>query len=299
MRARACLVLGAMLRTARALTTPTRAASAAPSAAPAAFLRTREGIPDGLCAVYKPPDWTSANVVAKVRATLEKAIKIPGQKKTKVKVGHGGTLDPAARGVLVLGVGKGCRQLEAYLAGGKEYRAVAKLGEATDTLDGEGEVTETAAWDHVTPATLEAALPDFTGEIWQVPPMYSALRRNGTRLYELARSGIEVERERRQVRVPRLALDDAGVGDHPGPLALPLFGLDLECSGGTYVRTLIDDLARHEGVGTVAHMVELERTRQGPFALGDCLDSEQWADFDAVCQHVVDSSGIVGDDADG
>ena len=121
--------------------------------------------------------------------------------------------------------------------------------------------------------------------------MYSALHHEGKRLYELAREGIEVERESRPVTISRLALDDRGVGAVAGPLGLPHFGLDVECSGGTYIRTLISDLARHEAVKSVAHMVELERTKQGPFELGDCLHEADW-DFDAICQHLVDSAAI-------
>ena len=258
---------------------------------PTPFERTKAGIPHGVCAVYKPPGWSSANVVAKLRGVLERAIKIPGQKKFKVKVGHGGTLDPLARGVLVVGVGHGCREMQGYLKGAKRYRAVAELGKETDTLDAEGAVVEEASFDHVTLDALEAALPAFTGDIRQTPPMYSALHHEGKRLYELAREGIEVARESRPVTISRLALDDAGVGAVAGPLGLPRFGLDVECSGGTYIRTLISDLARHEAVKSVAHMVELERTKQGPFELGDCLHEADW-DFDAICQHLVDSAAI-------
>lgn len=256
-----------------------------------AFPRTKEGIPHGVCAVYKPQGWSSANVVAKVRATLERAIKIPGQKKLKVKVGHGGTLDPLARGVLVIGVGKGCQLMQGYLKGDKRYRAVALLGTATDTLDSEGETVLTKGWEHVTHSTLEAALPAFTGEIRQVPPMFSALRKNGTRLYDLARQGIEVERESRAVTISSLSLDDTGLGDSPGPLELPKFGLDVKCGGGTYIRTLIDDLAKHEAVDSAAHMIELERTQQGPFTLEHCLHEGDW-DFDTICRHVLESRAI-------
>ena len=262
--------------------------------APQTFERTKEAIPDGVCCVYKPPGWTSSNVVSKIRGTLERAIRIKGQKRTKVKVGHGGTLDPNARGCLVIGVGTGCRMMQSYLKGGKEYFAVGKLGEATDTLDSEGNVTLTQPYDDSTLNRMEALLPKFTGDIFQIPPMFSALHKDGKRLYELARQGVEVEREARQVSVKRLRLvTDRGGGAHEAPLSLPFFGLDVECSGGTYIRTLIDDLARE--AGSCAHMVELERTRQGPFALEHCLSEEAWGDFDAVCAHVEASRAIVED----
>ena len=123
----------------------TRGVSRYVATEPQIFERTREAIPDGVCCVYKPPGWTSSDVVGKIRGTLERAIRQKGEKRKKVKVGHGGTLDPNARGCLVIGVGTGCRMMQDYLKGGKEYVAVGKLGEATNTLDGEGNVTETAA----------------------------------------------------------------------------------------------------------------------------------------------------------
>jgi len=269
----------------------TRGVSRYVATEPQIFERTREAIPDGVCCVYKPPGWTSSDVVGKIRGTLERAIRQKGEKRKKVKVGHGGTLDPNARGCLVIGVGTGCRMMQDYLKGGKEYFAVGKLGEATNTLDGEGNVTQTAAWDAATLSRVEALLPQFTGDILQIPPMFSALHKDGQRLHVLARQGIEVERDARPVSVARLQLmAHRGVGDMVAPLALPFFGLDVECGGGTYVRTLIDDLGR--GAGSCAHMVELERTRQGPFALEHCLGAEAWDDFDAVCAHVLASQWI-------
>ena len=132
------------------------------------FERTKEAIPDGVCCVYKPPGWTSSNVVSKIRGTLERAIRIKGEKRKKVKVGHGGTLDPNARGCLVIGVGTGCRLMQSYLKGGKEYFAVGKLGEATDTLDSEGNVTSTRPYDDSTLQRMEALLPEFTGDVLQI-----------------------------------------------------------------------------------------------------------------------------------
>lgn len=294
----------------------TRGVSRYVATEPQIFERTREAIPDGVCCVYKPPGWTSSDVVGKIRGTLERAIRQKGEKRKKVKVGHGGTLDPNARGCLVIGVGTGCRMMQDYLKGGKEYFAVGKLGEATNTLDGEGNVTQMAAWDAATLSRVEALLPQFTGDILQIPPMFSALHKDGHRLHVaqrrpascaaatawgadashtraqvLARQGIEVERDARPVSVARLQLmAHRGVGDMVAPLALPFFGLDVECGGGTYVRTLIDDLGR--GAGSCAHMVELERTRQGPFALEHCLGAKAWDDFDAVCAHVLASQWI-------
>ena len=147
-------------------------------------------VPDGVLAVYKPQGWSSADVVGRVRWILQTTLRDRLGEKRKVKVGHGGTLDPLATGVLVLGIGKGCRDLESYLRGFKRYRALGLLGSETTTLDSEGEPVEgelgSAEWSHVGhDSHLSAALPSFVGDpIWQVPPMFSALSRNGTRLYD-------------------------------------------------------------------------------------------------------------------
>jgi len=272
-------------------------------------------IPSGLLAVYKPRGFTSSDAVAKVRSVLQRHMREAVGRRVKVKVGHGGTLDPLATGVLVLGVGGGCKQLTDYLSGSKRYRALGRLGAETETLDTEGKVVEECPADHVTPEALLGALPDFRGDIEQVPPMFSALHKDGKRLYELARQGITVERESRPVTIHHLdllqgptewaaALPTAagtarvghGLGDDdicapvpfsdPGAaLALPDFALDVECSGGTYIRSLISDLARHHSVQSCAHMTLLERTKQGPFTLDHCLPLSQWT-FDGICTHV-------------
>lgn len=274
-------------------------------------------VPDGLVAVYKPQTWTSADVVAKVRSTLQRELRHRTGGRVKVKVGHGGTLDPLATGVLVLGIGKGCRQLTDYLAGAKRYRAVGKLGMKTDTLDSLGVAVAEKPWDHVTDAQLSDALEAFRGEILQMPPMFSAKRKDGKRLYDLAREGKVVEREARAVTVTSLSLlqehDDwlrAGaltrggndgssqvglavnarleVADAPpcppSFMDLPSFALDVECGGGTYIRSIIDDLG--DAVDSCAHMTWLERTRQGPFELDDCLAEAHWS-FEEICAHTV------------
>lgn len=164
-------------------------------------------LPDGVLVVHKPQNWTSFDVVAKVRNTLQDHLRGHGHKFTgrkKLKVGHGGTLDPLATGVLVIGVGKGCRDLTSYLSGAKRYRGVGALGVEMDTLDAEGKATESLPHAHVSHADLERAAVVFRGDIKQVPPMFSALHRDGKRLYELAREGVVVEREARDVRIAAL-----------------------------------------------------------------------------------------------
>lgn len=241
-------------------------------------------VPDGFMVVHKPMNWTSFDVVGRIRSVLEKHLKAQGVTFSKkggrkgLKVGHGGTLDPMATGLLVLGVGGGTRRMAEYLGGSKAYVARAQLGFETDTQDAEGESTRTAAFDHVTQEDLQRAALALTGDIMQRPPIYSALRKDGKRLYDLARSGqiTEEEVERRPVTVHRLdvAAFDAATG---------IFELDVSCSGGTYIRTLITDMARD--VGSAAHMTALERTKHGPFVSDEELERSRRQGVD-VCAGV-------------
>jgi len=230
---------------------------------------------DGILPVYKPKDWTSNDVVLKIKSIISNEVREKTNQKFKIKVGHGGTLDPMATGVLVIGLVKGCKGLESFLKGSKGYLALAVMGEATDTLDSTGKVVAKASTEHVTQVMMEGVLPQFRGDILQVPPMYSALKRDGKKLYELAREGIEVEREARPVHISALELLGQDPFSSPSrPLLLPEFGLSVECGGGTYIRTLIADIA--ERCQSVAHMTALERTKQGPFTLQDCLKKDSW-----------------------
>ncbi len=240
---------------------------------------------NGFVATCKPKDWTSSDVVQKMRGVLEKEARRRAGTKVKVKVGHGGTLDPMATGVLVIGVGTACRDLGDYLKGGKAYRAVGLLGAEYDTMDATGKVTETVDVSHVTPELLAGVLGAFRGNIMQRPPAFSALRKGGKRLYELARQGEVVETEPRPVQIDRLELVPAE--DEAGQvLPWPYFGLEIECQGGTYVRSLISDLAR--AVGARAHMTHLVRTKQGPFLIENCLPFETWkVDPEAIVQALV------------
>lgn len=238
---------------------------------------------NGLFAVYKPRGLTSNDVVTKCKIALNKGMAALTGKRQKIKVGHGGTLDPMAEGVLVLAAGDATKKLAEYLSGSKLYETVGLLGTATDTLDREGKVVETKDAAHVTRELLEASLEHFRGEIWQVPPIYSALKKDGKKLYELARAGVEVEREPRKVTVYRLrAVDHLEGCDQP--IGLPhSFALEVECSGGFYVRSLVDDLARR--LDTRGHIVFLRRARQGPFGLEDCLPAQDWK-FSELVAHI-------------
>jgi tRNA pseudouridine55 synthase len=212
--------------------------------------------PDGLVVVDKEAGWTSHDVVAKSRGLL-------GTR----KVGHAGTLDPDATGVLLLGVGKATKLLRFLSPLGKSYVGVVRFGTETNTLDAAGEVTATydmsgLAFDDV----VRMAAERFTGEVWQIPPMVSARKVDGRRLHELARQGIEVEREARPVTISKLDVEPVA-GD---PLAVILH---VTCTSGTYIRTLAADLGTALGGG--AHLERLRRTAVGPFTLDDAVALEQ------------------------
>lgn len=163
-------------------------------------------IPSGLLALHKPPGISSNAAVQIVKKTLNTPPPVDGvtqkykpRKKGAIKVGHGGTLDPLAEGVLVLGVGDGTRALTSYLSGSKAYIATGVLGTSTDTLDSTGKVASTRPWQHVTHSMLSRLLAEkYVGSFHQIPPMFSALKKDGVALYDMARQGIELEREPRQ-----------------------------------------------------------------------------------------------------
>jgi tRNA pseudouridine55 synthase len=199
----------------------------------------------GLAVVDKEAGWTSHDVVARCR-------RIFGQR----RVGHAGTLDPDATGVLLVGLGRATRLLRFLTALSKTYTTDIVLGAATSTLDASGEVLRTYDMTHVTPEMVRAAAAALTGEIEQVPPMVSAVKVAGRRLHELARQGIEVERKARTVTVYRFDTE-------PDPDRAGVYRAEVQCSSGTYVRVLAEDLGRALGGG--AHLTNLRRTRIGSF----------------------------------
>lgn len=180
------------------------------------------------------------------------------------KVGHGGTLDPEATGVLPILVNEATKLTPYFVDHDKEYLATVRLGVVTDTQDLSGTVLRTSPVPALTAADLEGALGRFVGTIRQVPPMYSALHHGGRRLYELARRGVEVEREAREVLIYSLALE---------AVALPSFTIRVVCGRGTYVRTLCADLG--EALGPGAALERLVRTRVGPYTLEEALPWER------------------------
>ncbi len=212
--------------------------------------------PDGLVIVDKPAEWTSHDVVAKSRGLL-------GTR----KVGHAGTLDPDATGVLLLGVGRATKLLRYLSPLGKSYVGEVVLGTETSTLDAAGEVTATFDMAGTSLDQVQAAAERFRGDISQVPPMVSALKVDGRRLHELAREGIEVERAPRPVTVHEISVE-------PGPPGEPLvFTLSARVSSGTYIRSLAADIGTALGGG--AHLRNLRRTAVGPFPLADAVPLEQ------------------------
>jgi tRNA pseudouridine55 synthase len=203
----------------------------------------------GLLVVDKPQGWTSHDVVARVR-------RLAGQR----SVGHGGTLDPLATGVLPLGLGQATRVLE-YLTGGeKRYAATLLLGAETDTYDADGRCTRTAEWRHISRAALDEALSALRGSILQRPPIYSAIKQNGQTAYARARRGEAVELEPRAVTIYAIEVTR---------FAPPEIALDVTCSAGTYVRSLAFDLGR--ALDSAAHLVALRRTVAGGIALAESL----------------------------
>jgi len=211
----------------------------------------------GIFNVLKPPGMTSHDVVDFMRRLLPK----------RTKVGHAGTLDPAAAGVLVVCVGEATRLTSYIMEGDKAYRAEACLGIATTTLDAEGEVTAAADASGVTESGVRDALAGLVGQQLMQPPMYSAARVGGQRLYDLARKGREVEREPRPVTVYEADL----VCFEPGPRARVL--ADIRCSKGTYVRVLCAQMG--ERLGVEAHMSFLVRTAVGAQQLSDAATLEE------------------------
>lgn len=215
----------------------------------------------GFLVVDKPPGITSNQVVGHVKKATN----------TK-KVGHAGTLDPMATGVLVLALGKVTRLIKYIQDQQKEYVATALFGVATDTLDADGAVLTREPMDF-DEEDIEAIVPRFTGTISQIPPMVSALKRDGRRLYELAREGEIVEREARQVEIHELEILSVGAPPYPE------VEFRVVCGKGTYVRSLADDMA--SVLGGDAHLTALRRIRIGPFGIGDSVTVPDLANWES------------------
>ena len=205
---------------------------------------------DGILLVDKSAGMTSHDVVDLIRRRFD--IK---------KAGHAGTLDPAATGLLVVLIGKATKLSSQFTSGDKEYEAVMTLGRKTDSGDAEGKILSENDCRGITEEKIRDAFRSFEGETEQVPPMFSAIRHKGKRLYELARKGKEVPREPRRIRIEKLVINN---------IALPVIHFIVRCSKGTYIRKLCDDLGDRLGCG--AHLSGLRRVSSGEFNLSDSID---------------------------
>jgi tRNA pseudouridine55 synthase len=215
---------------------------------------------NGVLNVYKEQGFTSHDVVAKLRGIL----------KTK-KIGHTGTLDPDAVGVLPVCIGKATKLCDLITDWGKTYEAVMLLGTTTDTLDISGKIVAQSEVN-VSEVDVLKACNEFIGEYEQIPPMYSALKHNGQKLYELARAGVEVERKPRRIKINSLRVNDINLEDD-----IKTVTITVDCSKGTYIRTLCQDIGEKLGCG--ACMMELIRTRVGDFLIDDTLTLNQIAAY--------------------
>ena len=205
---------------------------------------------DGILIINKPAGLTSHDVVNSVRKKFHMR-----------RVGHAGTLDPLATGVLVILLGHSTKLFKEFQSYDKAYRATLKLGVTTHTADIWGKILEIRPYVHITEEQIKNVLKQFVGEIEQRPPMVSAVKIGGQRLYKLARQGLEVERKPRWIKIHMLSL----MNYHP-----PLVEFYVECSKGTYIRQLADDVGRMLGCG--ACITEIERTKVGPFVIDDAVN---------------------------
>jgi tRNA pseudouridine55 synthase len=210
--------------------------------------------------IDKPLTWTSFDVVNKVRKSLRQALAI-----NKIKVGHAGTLDPLATGLMIICTGKATKQIMQYQGLDKTYEAHLKLGATTPSFDLETEVDQTFPWEHITKELVEQVLPMFTGRQQQLPPLYSAKSVNGKRAYEMARKGKAVDLKPQEIVIHRMEI----LAFNP-----PDLSIHVECSKGTYIRSLARDLgqALHSG----SHLTGLRRIRIGAHHVSDAISLDNF-----------------------
>ncbi len=206
--------------------------------------------------INKPLHWTSFDVVNKIKVLIKNHFDIK-----KLKVGHAGTLDPLATGLVIVCTGKATKRIEEFMGQEKEYLATIKLGETTPSFDLETEIDNQYPYEHITQQQIEKVLKEqFTGEIEQVPPLFSAIRMGGKRAYEFARAGKEVKMESRKVTIRSITLEN---------FDLPYIMIRIKCGKGTYVRSLARDIG--EALGSGGHLVKLVRTRIGEWTLHESV----------------------------
>jgi len=210
--------------------------------------------------IDKPLTWTSFDVVNKIRKSLRHHLGIK-----KIKVGHAGTLDPLATGLVIICTGRATKQIMQYQDLDKVYEAKIRLGATTPSFDLETEVDQSYPWEHITSVMIDEALVSFTGEQDQMPPLYSAKSVDGKRAYEMARKGKTLELKPHRIKISQLKVLE---------MHLPDLSLLVECSKGTYIRSLARDLG--EKLGSGAHLTGLRRTRIGPYQVDNAISIENF-----------------------
>lgn len=233
----------------------------------------------GLFPIIKPEGFSSADLTNKIKSILTNDFLERYNIKPKFKLGHGGTLDPLAQGVMVIGINSGTKLLSTQLSGNKSYYCRVELGKATETYDREGKIIEEKPFQHVDEKLLREKLKKFVGKILQHPPAYSALKVNGTRAYELARQGVDVKLEAREVIVNHIEL----VLNDPLCKFPQSFGLRINCEGGVYIRSIVYDLAKE--LDTVGYMSFLERESQGKYFIKEALTLDK-LNFESLVKYL-------------
>lgn len=219
--------------------------------------------------VDKPLHWTSFDVVKKIRYPLSKFYGLK-----RFKVGHAGTLDPLASGLLIICTGKKTKEITQLIAEDKEYTGVIQLGSTTPSYDLETEIDQTFPTEHITKELVQSIIPEFTGEILQIPPVFSAKKVNGQRAYDIARKGGEIELKQNQITIHDLKLE---------LIENDQIRFKVSCSKGTYIRSLANDIGK--ALNTGAHLIELRRTRSGDFDIENSKSVEAWMEIiNAFCE---------------
>lgn len=218
--------------------------------------------------IDKPLGWTSFDAVKRVRGAIQRRLHLK-----KFKVGHAGTLDPLATGVLIVCTGRATRMIETLQSGDKEYVATVRLGATTPSFDLETKIDKEYPWEHITKERILEVIPSFTGKIMQVPPVFSAVKIDGKRAYNLARKGKEVELKAKPLEIKEMELLRCD---------LPEIELRIVCSKGTYIRAIARDLG--EALGSGAHLTALRRTRVGDISVEGCLCIDDAVEKISTCQ---------------
>ena len=221
-----------------------------------------------ILAIDKPYRWTSFDAVKRIRGAIQRRLGLK-----KFKVGHAGTLDPLATGVLIICTGRATRKIELLQSGVKEYVATLRFGATTPSFDLEKEIDREYPYDHITREKIEDVLKQFRGKILQVPPVFSAVKIDGKRAYKYARKGAEVELKAKPIEISRLELLDFDGRDAT---------LSIECSKGTYIRSLARDIG--EALDSGAHLIALRRTRVGDYSSDRLLTVDEAVEMIATCE---------------